>query len=223
MSLNWARLNHKHKGLSRKHISRNAKPMVTLDHCPSNSCNSPVKFTSTVAMDCEFVGVGREGKRNALARVSIVNFNGKLLYDKFVCPLEPVTDYRTKYSGVRKGDLEGEGIVSLKTAQIEVASLVKNKVLVGHHISNDLTVLMLNHPKRNIRDTSDFTLYRAANGFRRSLKELSKQFLTRTVQEGEHCSVEDARATLDLYKLHLKQMDSASKKKGPKVRHFVRK
>ena len=51
------------------------------------------------------VGVGLGGVDSALARVSIVDKHGKVLLDKFVKTMEPVTDYRTKYSGVREEDL----------------------------------------------------------------------------------------------------------------------
>lgn len=59
------------------------------------------------------VGVGMDGKESILARVSIVNHSGKVLYDKYVKPLEKVTDYRTQISGIRHCDLEKGGILFL--------------------------------------------------------------------------------------------------------------
>lgn len=56
-------------------------------------------------MDCEMVGVGMNGEDSILARVSIVNQYGKVLYDKFVKPTEEVVDYRTAVSGIRPADL----------------------------------------------------------------------------------------------------------------------
>ena len=49
-----------------------------------------------LGMDCEMVGVGRDGTDSVLARVSIVNHFGHAVYDKFVSPREKVTDYRCK-------------------------------------------------------------------------------------------------------------------------------
>ncbi|KAM4019466.1 LOW QUALITY PROTEIN: RNA exonuclease 4-like [Anomaloglossus baeobatrachus] len=63
-------------------------------------------LTRTVAMDCEMVGVGKDGEESVLARVSIVNQFGKCVYDKFVKPTERVTDYRTAVSGVRPQDVK---------------------------------------------------------------------------------------------------------------------
>lgn len=46
------------------------------------------------------VGVGPDGVQSALARVSVVNFHGAILLDRYVKPLERVTDYRTAISGI---------------------------------------------------------------------------------------------------------------------------
>lgn len=54
--------------------------------------------TSVVAVDCEMVGVGPEGKRSSLARVCIVNNEGNVLLDVYVQQKEKVVDYRTKVS-----------------------------------------------------------------------------------------------------------------------------
>ena len=51
------------------------------------------------------VGVGPEGIESTLARVSIVNYHGCTILDRFVRPREKVTDYRTWVSGVREEDL----------------------------------------------------------------------------------------------------------------------
>lgn len=58
-----------------------------------------------VAIDCEMVGVGPRGRNSQLARVSIVDGMLNCVYDKFVKPREAVTDYRTKFSGIRPNDL----------------------------------------------------------------------------------------------------------------------
>lgn len=58
-----------------------------------------------MALDCEMVGVGPMGVESTLARVSIVNYHGVTVLDRFVRPREKVTDYRTWVSGVREEDL----------------------------------------------------------------------------------------------------------------------
>lgn len=52
------------------------------------------------------VGVGPRGKESALAKVSIVDYDGKVLLDKLVKPMEMVVDYRTNITGIHSGDLD---------------------------------------------------------------------------------------------------------------------
>jgi hypothetical protein len=49
---------------------------------------------SVVGLDCEYVGVGFHGAEDQVARVSVVNDKGEPIYDKYVKPLEEVTDFR---------------------------------------------------------------------------------------------------------------------------------
>ena len=66
-----------------------------------------------VALDCEMVGIGEKGKQNALARCCLVNFDGDKIYDEFVRPPAFVTDFRTRWSGVRREDLRAGSAVEL--------------------------------------------------------------------------------------------------------------
>ncbi|KAI9472213.1 MAG: hypothetical protein EXX96DRAFT_455889, partial [Benjaminiella poitrasii] len=66
------------------------------------------KVGKYVAIDCEMVGVGPGGIDSALARVSIVNYNGAVVLDCYVKPQEKVTDYRTKVSGIEPHHIESE-------------------------------------------------------------------------------------------------------------------
>ncbi|XP_075989972.1 uncharacterized protein LOC142985589 [Anticarsia gemmatalis] len=164
----------------------------------SNEKKSKNRLTKFLAMDCEMVGVGYDGNDHMLARVSIVNKFGDCIYDKFVKAREEVKDYRTDISGVRKEDLlNGEDFTKV---QKEVSELIKGKILVGHSLKNDLSVLFLSHPKRNIRDTSRYKPFRKiTKGSTPSLKRLAKELLGIDIQSGEHSSVEDARAAMQLY------------------------
>jgi len=115
-------------------------------------------MTRIVGMDCEMVGVGRDGVESVLARVSIVNHFGNILYDTFVAPREAVTDYRTHVSGVRPADLAGAP--HFKEVQQRVSELLKGRILVGHALKHDMRVLFLDHPKRMLRDTSGYKPFR---------------------------------------------------------------
>lgn len=51
------------------------------------------------------VGVGPGGRTSVLARATVVNYEGDVLLDEYVCPEKPVTDYRTPITGIRRGQL----------------------------------------------------------------------------------------------------------------------
>lgn len=73
---------------------------------PASGRNSPsLSSTMMVAMDCEMVGTGPGGRCSELARCSILDYHGNVLYDKYVQPCQPVTNYRTPWSGIRSHHL----------------------------------------------------------------------------------------------------------------------
>ena len=170
------------------------------------------KITRAVAIDCEMVGVGEDGRDSILARVSLVNQYCECIYDKYVLPTEPVTDFRTTVSGIRPQDLKKEnGAISFKTAQAEVSEIIKNKVLVGHAIHNDLKVLFLDHPKKKVRDTQKCKVFRRkipSIGSLSSLRNLAKLLLGIEIQSGEHDSVQDAQVTMRLYTMFKKEWEA---------------
>lgn len=169
-------------------------------------------LTKAVAIDCEMVGVGPDGEDSILARVSLVNQFGKCIYDKHVKPTEKVTDYRTAVSGIRPEDIrDGEDV---QTVQREVAEILNGRLVVGHAIHNDLKILLLDHPKKKIRDTQKYKPFRKiAKSGRPSLKVLCREVLNVKVQQGEHSSVQDAQATMRLYTLVKKQWEAEIKAK----------
>lgn len=65
-----------------------------------------------------------------------------LSYDKHVTPNERVTDFRTFVSGVKANHLKGG--LRLRQCQEEVAVILKDRVLVGHALHNDLKVPCIN-------------------------------------------------------------------------------
>ncbi len=92
-------------------------------------------------MDCEFVGVGFEGKESVLARASVVNQFGHVLLDEFVRPRERITDYRTAVSGITPHHMrKGGPAKDFATVHAAIAELCKGRILVGHAIHNDLKV-----------------------------------------------------------------------------------
>ncbi|PSK37664.1 hypothetical protein C7M61_003371 [Candidozyma pseudohaemuli] len=169
--------------------------------------NNPAKEAvgKFVAIDCEFVGIG-DNDESALARVSIVNYYGVLLLDTFVKPQGRVTNWRTWVSGVAPHHMAEA--IPFAEAQKKVESLIKGKFLVGHALGGDLKCLELKHPRNKIRDTSKYSGFRVeTKGHPPSLKKLVSQYFKYDIQKGLHSSVEDARATMALFRKFKSEID----------------
>lgn len=153
-----------------------------------------------IAVDCEMVGVGPKPENaSALARISIVSYHGTQLYDSFVKPKEPVANYRSAVSGITPALLAQAR--TLEAVHLDIAPLFEGRILVGHAIRHDLDVIMLGHPRRDIRDTSRHPAFRALSGGKTpGLKKLAREVLGVDIQGGEHSSIEDARATMLLFR-----------------------
>ncbi|KAK4449980.1 ribonuclease H-like domain-containing protein [Podospora aff. communis PSN243] len=174
-----------------------------------NSGLSPTISTSLgkyLAIDCEMVGTGPNGYDSALARVSIVDFHGRQVYDSYVKPREFVTDWRTHVSGIAPKHMAHAR--EFTEVQRTVAGLLNDRVLVGHDVKHDLAVLELEHPARMVRDTAKYSGFRKyGHGPKPALRVLAREVLGVEIQGGSHSSVEDARAAMMLFRKHKSGFD----------------
>ncbi|PQE03606.1 RNA exonuclease 4 protein [Rutstroemia sp. NJR-2017a BBW] len=180
-------------------LKRTTTPGSTHTDTINGGLNESVEIGKYISIDCEMVGVGGDEDRSVLARVSMVNFHGHQIYDSYVRPLEFVTDWRTHVSGISPKLMSTARPFS--AVQETVSSILKGRILVGHAIKHDLAALGLSHPRRDIRDTSKYSGFRKyAMGRTPGLKRLAREVLGVEIQGGEHSSVEDARATMLLFR-----------------------
>lgn len=162
-----------------------------------NFVNQPARV---FGLDCEMVltSLGSE-----LARLTLVQFEGfqdnilktKTILDILVKPDNPVQNYLTPHSGITAKLLEP---VSTRLAQVQVALvrfLQPNDILVGHSLENDLHAIHYVHP--NVIDTA--LVFRHNNKRTKfSLRHLAFSLLRKTIQNGSHCSEQDAEVALEL-------------------------
>lgn len=182
-----------------------------------------------VALDCEMVGVGAGGYRSALARVSIVNWDGDTIVDRHVKVEEPVTDYRTFVSGITQADLESHDALSFTEARELVCAAIQDKVVVGHALKNDFDVLQISHPWFLIRDTARYEPLMKPHPFEDGiliasrLRDLARAKLGLVIQEDGtmHDSIEDACAAMDLYKKARRKWEKAVEWKVNKTRLII--
>mmetsp|Transcript_5052 Transcript_5052/g.8872 ORF Transcript_5052/g.8872 Transcript_5052/m.8872 type:complete len:425 (-) Transcript_5052:164-1438(-) len=127
---------------------------IVYDLCPQEKAKH-------VSLDCEMVGVGPGAYTSAVARVCILDWDGEIVLDTFVKVNEPVTDYRTFVSGIRKEDIESDSAMDREKCRALVQSIIRGKILIGHALHNDLDVLNITHPSHQIRDTSTYAPFMA--------------------------------------------------------------
>ncbi|KAI1078208.1 ribonuclease H-like domain-containing protein [Whalleya microplaca] len=161
-----------------------------------------------IALDCEMVGIGTAGRESALARVSAVDYHGRQVYDSFVAPREPVTDWRTAITGLSARQMAGAGARPFGDVQEAVAGLLRGRILVGHDLRHDLAALQLTHPTPLVRDTARFSGYRRyGHGPKPALRVLAREVLGVEIQTGHHSSIEDARVAMLLFRRKKAEFD----------------
>lgn len=141
------------------------------------------------------------------ARCSIIGYDGSILYDRYINPTigtnYKIISYRTPWSGIRPHHMTHA--TPFHVARREILDILRRCIVVGHNIRGDLQSLEIHDILASqIRDTSFHPTLISSAGGCRALKKMARKLLRRTIQSKSrvgHCSVEDARATMDLYKL----------------------
>ena len=104
--------------------------------------NSEGEHSGILGMDCEMV---KTSQGFEIARISLVNFQGKVLYDKYVLPNGQIIDYLTRYSGITP-EILATTALNFKDAQHEILAKINSEaVLCGHSLENDLNALKIIH------------------------------------------------------------------------------
>lgn len=152
-------------------------------------------------LDCEMCLADKD---SVLTRVSILDFQNNVIYDKLVKPDVPITDYLTRYSGITKEKLDPI-TTTLSDVQHDIIKLIGcNDILIGHSLQSDLLALKLRHPK--IVDTAVIFDHKAGPPFKPALKYLASEYLHIDIQnqsDDGHDSIEDARTCIELTKLKI--------------------
>lgn len=181
-----------------------------------------------VALDCEMAAVlcGDGAVRDACVRVCVVDERESVLYHSLVSPGGTVVDYRTAFTGLVAGDLDGAP--PLAVVRERVAAILSGeggsgsgngsgsgsgtggcdappspRLLVGHGLDKDLAVLHLSHPAALRRDTALLpSLQRATTGKAHKLRDLVGLHLGYAIQAPgcAHDPEEDAVGAMRLYR-----------------------
>ncbi|KAJ1960957.1 poly(A)-specific ribonuclease [Dipsacomyces acuminosporus] len=149
---------------------------------------------------------------HTLARLSVIRANDGPMYgvpfiDDYVQITRPIADLATQYSGIHAGDLNPATspykLSTMKEAYRKLRLLVDSGcTIIGHGLRHDFRVCNIIVPLEQQRDT--MTLFQSQSHIRPiSLKFLYWYFHRKTIQTGEHSSVEDAHAALKVYESYI--------------------
>lgn len=179
---------------------------------------SSINGKPIISLDCEMVQSTEYN--NILARVSIVDYDGNVLFNTYVSPHpHQVLDYLTEFSGIRPENLRGAP--SFSNVQRRVQEIIASKIIVGHSLHNDFRALQLSVPIENKRDIgkSRFIINKYGNnmGQAPSLKRLANLILNRNIQVNGHDSIEDAKAALDIYKHYQEEFEKEEAVLGGRI------
>ncbi|CAF0782777.1 unnamed protein product [Adineta ricciae] len=163
---------------------------------------APDESYGIFALDCEMCYTinGLE-----LVRVSVVNQKLQSVYETLVKPHTRVLDYNTRWSGINEAQLRSCN-VTIEDVQRHLLKLFNNRtILIGHSLESDLKALKIVH--ETIVDTSLVFPHAKGKPFKRALRTLMAEYLTKIIQENVegHDSVEDAISCMELMLWKVKQ------------------
>ncbi|KAG9007723.1 hypothetical protein FRB94_014051 [Tulasnella sp. JGI-2019a] len=156
-----------------------------------------------MAFSTQCVGSGPQGRIPLLARCTVVDYRGQVVYDYYVQPIAPVTNYFTATTGLTAS--LPDGALTLAQAQADITQQLLNKIVVGHELHNSLSSVGVPHRTIDTRDVGLYLPFRAALGYQDTvpLPVLCSQLMRRTIQyNGVFDPIEDARAAMDLFRTH---------------------
>lgn len=179
---------------------------LSLIPLPTPAHDPQVPKRGAVALDCEMVGVGKG--ESEVARISAIDYlTGEVLIDTLVQPTQPVTDWRTRFSGITKNAMtaavaEKRVLKGWPEARAELWRYIdSNTILIGQALHHDFDALRMQHWQ--VVDSAILAKDAVGTGVSRQwgLKTLCDQFLGIEIQNNGkrgHDSVEDAFAAREV-------------------------
>ena len=176
---------------------------------PYNRNNNPISYVRTkltqneiidrtIFMDAEFV---QSENKLLPASVSIINYEGKVVFNRIIKPQEDITNYVTRITGFNK-EIINKGMPET-AASIMINKIIEGKLIVGADLSQDFNVLNINRDNLiGIRDLSTCkTLRNKMNiqDHRISLAKMVQYFFQLQIHKNVHNSLEDAKFIRDVY------------------------
>ncbi|KAL3922212.1 MAG: hypothetical protein SGILL_002328 [Bacillariaceae sp.] len=168
------------------------------------------------APEPEASSAAASAKSDAVARVTMINWENETILDTFVAVPVPVTDFYD--TGITPEDVATDStkIQSFAEVRKTVETTLKGKILIGYDAEYHLMSLGLTHPSTDTRDCNKFFPEYAvkeegasATDEASSLETLCKKRLQRSLPPTGHSErpIQNCLAALNLYKKYRKEWE----------------
>ncbi|XAR51861.1 Exoribonuclease II [Bertholletia excelsa] len=161
--------------------------------------------TKVVALACKMVGGGSDGSIDLCARVCLTDESENIIFQTYIKPHLPVTNYRFETTGIRPEFLRDA--MPLRQVSRKIQDFLCNgepiwkirsrggraRILVGHGLDHDLKCL-------DVEDVAKYPPLMKTSKLSNSLKYLTKAYLGYDIQTGIQDPYEDCIAAMRLYK-----------------------
>ncbi|KAI0067822.1 hypothetical protein BV25DRAFT_1834814 [Artomyces pyxidatus] len=174
-------------------IQRSSPPLHRV-----SKAHDPSKY---VAVSAQVVFAGATASIPMVARVSVTDYIGDVVFDTFVRPTQPVVDHRTAETGVLPSHIANAP--TFLDVQTQLTLLLRNKIIVGHALWHFFSVMGIRHPTIDTRDVASFIPFRRSLRSGRQLPPLPvlvNRLMGQNIGLGHEHPLENARAALDLFR-----------------------
>lgn len=115
-----------------------------------------------------------------LIRVTVLDFEGQIVYEELVKPTGIVLDYNTEYSGIKAEDLANVSLTLADVQRVLLGKITAGSIVIGHGLDSDFKALKLIH--KHVIDTTYLFPHKQGLPMKRSLKNLASAYLNKIIQ-----------------------------------------
>jgi len=182
--------------------------------CVPRLTRHAVRYKSVIAMDVERVCSSRHGKNvEEPIHITLVSYDGQVVYSTYVMPRYKVIDYREKITGII--DFSKYDFRLYDDVKLDIDRIIGDSIVVGHAIFDDLDLFGL---KKSYFDTLSLV-----DGQRVSLQVMMAYVFSVAIQNGVHSSIDDAMSAMLLYRALVgKRIDQREIVKFKSQKHVLR-
>lgn len=171
----------------------------------SSSCINDIFLPVIIGTDKIVIKTKKNIKEEYICHICIITLHGEVQYDRLISSniYVNIVNYRKEITGIKEDDLK-DITYTEKDCIDDLYNIIKDRIIIGWNINNDLNILKMIHPnfqKRDLSQNKNFILNDSSNISRYNAIDRYKEQLPwkyRTNITNNLC--EDCYALLWMYK-----------------------